>query len=215
MDPTVRRLSRLTAALVADALDHCGKREQILSSQIRPLYPEARVVGVALPVLAAPVYEVPTNPYEKEFQAVDALKPDQVIVVSMSGNTRCAFWGELLSTAAIARGARGAVIDGFTRDAAEIIKMGFPLFCTGVHPGDSMGRSEVVDFGVAVDCCGVRVRPGDYVVGDYDGVVVVPQEEAGGVLAYAEEKLRTEDKVREQLRAGRKVTEVYREYGVM
>src|SRR5262249_41237663 len=140
-------------AVVADVLDQLGRREQSMRADIRPLYPEARVVGYALTVQTAPARELtPAAPYAGELAAVDALQTNDVMVVS---ECQWSFWGELLSTAARYRDAGGVVIDGFSRDTRAIEAMGFPVFCRGRHPADSLGRLDVVGHNMPVVCGGV------------------------------------------------------------
>src|SRR5438105_11524686 len=125
------------------------------------------------------------------------------------------YWGELLSTAARYRGCRGVVIDGFTRDTRAIADMGFPVFCRGVHPADSLGRLDVLAHNVPIVCGGVTVLPGDLVLADHDGVVVLPQAVAEQALQAAEEKVRGENLVRQKLAEGMSATEAFRRYGVL
>ena len=206
---------RLYAAVISDALDAAGYREQVLRHTIRPLHPGTVVVGRAMPVLCVEVYEIPDEPYQQEIAAVDSLKQDDVLVCSTNGSTRICFWGELLSTAARARGARGAVIDGFIRDAKQILAMGFPVFTTGLSPVDSNGRGDVVAYNVPIECGGVTVNPGDIVFGDADGVVVVPQSAETAVVEAALEKVSGENRTREELLAGATLREVYDKYGIL
>ena len=206
---------QLYAAVISDALDAAGCREQALKHTIRPLLPETVVVGRALPVLCLEVYEIPDEPYQQEIAAVDSLKQDDVLICSTNGSTRICFWGELLSTAAQARGARGAVIDGFIRDIRKIVEMGFPIFTTGISPVDSNGRGEVVAYNVPIECGGVPVNPGDIVFGDADGVVVIPQNIEKAVIASALEKVRGENQTRDALREGASLREVYDRYGIL
>jgi regulator of RNase E activity RraA len=209
----VERLGRLYTAVVADVLDWLGYRRQVMRDDIRPLFPQAKYAGVALTVHTVPARrDDPAEPYKGELAAVDALRPDDVLVVS-----RCdgSFWGELLSTAARYRGCRGVVIDGQTRDTAAIIAMGFPVFCRGIHCADSRGRLEVVGHNVVIECGGVAVEPGDLVLADHDGIVVVPREAAGQVLAAAEEKVSGENLVRQKLADGMSTTEAFRRYGIL
>ncbi|MFN3648687.1 MAG: RraA family protein [Armatimonadota bacterium] len=208
----VDRLQALYTAVVSDELDKAGYRSQVLRSDIRPLFPEARFAGLAFTVHAVPVFSVPAEPYKKEFEAVDQLQPGDVLLVS---RTEGSFWGELLSTAAGLRGCRGVVVDGYARDTRSIIEMGFATFCRGIHVADSLGRLDVVDYNCPIECGDVRVAPGDLVLGDYDGVVVVPQGIAEEIITRAEEKMRGEDLVRDHLRQGMTVTEAYRRFGVM
>jgi regulator of RNase E activity RraA len=208
----IDRLGALYTAVVSDELDRLGRREQVMRPDIRPLYPEARLAGYALTVHAAPVYAMPEEPYKNELAAVDALQPGDVMVVSTVNQS---FWGELLSTAARFRGARGIVVDGYTRDTQAIIRMGFPTFVRGIHMADSLGRLEVLAYDVPVECGGVRVRPRDLVLADYDGVVVVPSECAEETIARAEEKVRGENLVRKHLEEGMPVTEAFRRFGIL
>ncbi len=206
---------QLYAAVLSDALDANGYREQVLQHTIRPLLPDTVVVGRAMPVLCLDVYEISAEPYQQEIAAVDSLKQDDVLVCSTNGSTRICFWGELLSTAAMARGARGAIIDGFIRDTRKIVDMGFPIFTTGLSPVDSNGRGEVVAYNVPIECGGVTVNPGDIVFGDADGVVVVPKDVENVVIHAALEKVQGENKTRDALREGATLREVYDRYGIL
>ncbi|MDE0482568.1 MAG: RraA family protein [Candidatus Poribacteria bacterium] len=206
---------QLYAAVISDALDAAGFREQALRHTIRPLLPETVVVGRAMPVLCLDVYEIPDEPYQEEIAAVDSLKQNDILVCSTNGSTRICFWGELLSTAAQVRGARGAVIDGFIRDVRPIMEMRFPIFTTGISPVDSNGRGEVVAYNVPIECGGVPVNPGDIVFGDADGVVVIPQAVETQVIEAALEKVSGENRTRDALREGATLREVYDKYGIL
>jgi regulator of RNase E activity RraA len=208
----VERLGRLYTAVVSDELDRLGRRAQVMEPGIRPLYPEARLAGYALTVHAVPAYTLPEEPYKLELAAVDALQPGDVMVVS---TIDASFWGELLSTAARCRGARGIVVDGYTRDCQAIMAMGFPTFVRGIHMADSLGRLEVLAYNVPIRSGGVPVDPGDLVLADYDGVVVLPADCASEAIARAEEKVRGENLVRQHLQEGMPVTEAFRRFGVM
>ena len=206
---------QLYAAVISDALDAAGYRDQALQHTIRPLTPTTVVVGRAMPVLCVEVYEIPDEPYQQEIAAVDSLKQDDVLICSTNGSTRICFWGELLSTAALTRGARGAVIEGFIRDARQIMAMGFPIFTTGLSPVDSNGRGDVVAYNVPIECGGVTVNPGDIVFGDADGVVVIPQAVETTVIEAALAKVSGENRTRDELRAGATLREVYDKYGIL
>lgn len=205
----------LYAAVISDALDAAGFRQQAMRHTIRPLLPETVVVGRAMPVLCLDVYEIPDEPYQQEIAAVDSLKQDDVLVCSTDGSTRICFWGELLSTAARARGARGAVIEGFIRDVRKIMQMQFPIFTTGITPVDSNGRGEVVAYNVPIECGGVTVNPGDIVFGDADGVVVIPQTVETQVIEAALEKVSGENRTRDALQKGVTLREVYDTFGIL
>ncbi len=208
-------LNKLYASVISDVLDSLGARHQGMRPDVRPIYEGAVVVGRAYPVLTADVYKLVDDPYGPEIDAVDSLKPNDVMVVCTQRSTRTCFWGELLSTAARARGARGIVIDGTTRDVAQITKMKFPTFATGIYMVDSAGRSIVIDHGCPVDCGGVLVNPGDIIFGDIDGVVVIPRELEKEVVPLALEKVGKENQVRDELLKGSLLRDAYNKYGVL
>lgn len=205
----------LYSSVIADAMDSHGFRDRILRHDIRPLYPEAIVVGRSMTVLSVDVFEIPDEPYKLELEAVDSLKEGDVLVAQTNGSVRSSLWGELLSTAACARGARGAVIDGFTRDTKTIIEMQFPLFVRGIAPYDSKGRSDVIAYNTTIECGGVTINPGDIIFGDYDGVVVVPKEKENEIIESALEKARGETEVRKALQDGMSATEAFAKYGIL
>jgi 4-hydroxy-4-methyl-2-oxoglutarate aldolase len=205
----------LYSAVIADILDELGLRNQALNHNIRSLEPSSKLVGRAYTILAMDTVEIPDDPYIKELEAVDGLTHDGVAVATTGGSTTAALWGELLSTAATSKGARGAVIDGFTRDSGGIIEMGFPVFTRGYSPLDSKGRLEVIAHGVPIRCGGVVVSPGDIVFGDRDGVVIIPENAASEVLLKATNKVEGESKMRKALQQGMGIVEAYREYGIL
>jgi regulator of RNase E activity RraA len=205
----------LYTAVASDVLDRQGLLGQAMGARIRPLEPRMRLVGRAHTVLTADIYQRPANPYEKEIASVDSLKPGDVMVAATNGSERTCLWGELLSTAARARGAAGALIDGHTRDVARILEMGFPLFCTGFRPVDSSSRSIVVDYDCPVLCGGVMVYPGDVIFADIDGVVVIPQDRLEETVQAALEKVQAENSSRQMLEEGYLLRDVYDRFGVL
>ena len=207
--------AQLYSAVLCDALDQAGFREQAMRADIRPIYPDAIVVGRALTMQSVDVYEPEENVYEHEITAVDSLGPGDVMVASTHQSTRTCLWGELLSTVAVARGSTGAIIDGYTRDVRLIEKMQFPVFSTGMYPVDSAGRSMVTDYNCTINCGGVIVQPGDIIFGDYDGVIVIPKAAEREVIERAVEKVEGENITREELRNGATLREVFDKYGVL
>jgi len=207
------RLAKLYTPVVADVLDKLGFPHQSMHQRLRPLWPEARAAGFALTVQTVPAREaVPERPYAGELAAVDSLQAGDVLVVSESA---WSFWGELLSTAANYRGCRGVVLDGPTRDSSAIRKMNFPVFHVGFHPADSLGRLDVVAHNVPIECGHVLVYPGDLVLADHDGVVVVPHQAAEEALRLAEEKVSGENLVRKALAKGMSTTEAFKKFGIL
>ena len=206
----------LYTGVICDVLDSLGFRDQAMEADVRPLQPDMVLAGRARTVLSVDLYHEPENCYEKEIAFVDALLPGDVAVGCTNRSTRTGLWGELLSTASKARGARGAVLDGYTRDVRRILALGnFSVFASGMRPVDSRGRSVVLDYDVPVMCAGVKVRSGDIIFGDVDGVAVIPHEVAEETVARALEKVKQEDASRVELQRGAYLRDVYAKYGVL
>src|SRR6187399_1586083 len=173
--PTIpNAMQSLNAAVLSDTLDSLALMQQAMKPFMRPLDDTLQLIGRARTGLYMPVYAPPAkgeNPYEVEIALVDDLAPGDVIVLACDGPTeRIAPWGELLTTASMARGAAGCVTDGLVRDVRRIREMRFPVFHGGIGPLDSKGRAEMMAMDVPVACGGVRILPGDYIFGDVDGV---------------------------------------------
>jgi 4-hydroxy-4-methyl-2-oxoglutarate aldolase len=205
----------LYTGVLSDACDAAGHRDRALLPDIRPLDEGKILVGRARTVVWGPMFHVPERPYDREIAAVDSLRPGDVLVMAVGRSTEIVPWGELLSTATIARGGRGAVLDGLVRDSRQIKAMGLPVFCVGRRPYDSCGRGIVVDFDVPIVLDAVTVAPGDLVFGDADGVVIVPRAAEDEVLRRAWAKVAGENTTRDALRAGSTLGEVYRTFGVL
>jgi len=208
----------LSAAVLSDVMDVLGLMNQAMQPFVRPLDESLVLAGRARTGLYMLAYEVRDgeNPYEIEIALVDDLKPGDVPVLACNGPTqRIAPWGELLSTAAQVRGAAGCITDGLVRDVRQIREMRFPVFHGGIGPLDTKGRARMVHRNVPVECAGVKVRDGDIVFGDVDGVVVIPQERAAEVLARANEKVAGEGRTRDELRQGRLLREVFEKYRIL
>ena len=208
-------LESLYSAVLADVLDSLGYRYQALPAHIRPLTPAKKVCGRVFPAMARATYKISAKPYELEIAAVDALVHGDVLVVDAGDDQSCALWGELLTTACIAKGARGVVMTACTRDMWKIRELNFPVYGIGWHPGDSKGRLDVITVGEPINIGGVRARRGDWLLGDEDGVVIIPQEVAPEAIRLAQEKVSGENLVREELARGVPVGEVFRKYGIL
>jgi len=215
IEPLFVRLGRLHTAVVSDVLDTLGHRTGAMDFRIRALGRTRQVVGRAFTLASASVEEPEPVPYEKLLAAYRHMSPGDVVVLATNGELRSGVWGELLSTAARARGAIGAVTDGLTRDLEQIDLMSFAVFARGTSPTDSAGRQAVQAFGEPVECGGVDVHPGDVVFGDAAGVVVIPEALTDEVVRLAEEKHRGEDVVRAELERGDDPTEVFARYGIL
>lgn len=205
----------LYSAVICDTLDELGYFNQAMREDIRPLELGEVVIGYAKTILAADVYHVHDNPYEKEIAAIDSIKPEEVVVAGTNHSRRNGMWGELLSTASKMRGANGAIIDGLIRDTQKIIELGFPVYCTGFKPVDSKGRGAVIDYDCPVEVGGVLVHPGDVIFADHDGVAVIPQVVFEETVHRALSKVESENHTRNELLDGKLLKDVFEKYGVL
>ena len=207
-------LAAATSAIVADALDALGLRDQAMDPEIAPLFSGARVVGRAYPVEVGVDTSQPESPYEGEMAALSSMKPGDIGVYAVDPTTRAAAWGELFSCAAIGRGVTGVVVDGCVRDARQISDIRFPVFARTASPLDTMRRARVMQHGHAVTCGGRRVATGDLIVGDDDGVVVVPAQNVAAVAEFVATKHRLEQSARSDLMSGMSIQDVWDKYRV-
>lgn len=209
----------LFSAVVGDAMDQAGLLRQFLPPEIRPILPGMRLVGRAMPVHTIDLPDPPLQsdnerPFGLMLEALDDLRPNEVYLCG--GGSPCyALWGELMSTRARVLHAAGAVVDGYYRDTDGIIALGFPTFGHGAYAQDQGSRGKVVDYRTPIQVGQVRVRPGDIVVGDRDGVCVVPRLHEVDVFVQALEKARGENVVRREIEAGMPSREAFAKYGIM
>jgi regulator of RNase E activity RraA len=213
----------LFTCVVGDVMDKIDLQHQFLPPQIQPIRRDMVVIGRAMPVLSVDVFAERTsgsaNPLmNKSFglmlEALDDLRRNEVYV-NTGSSPRNALWGELMSTRARKLGSRGAVLNGYVRDTKTILEMGFPTFAFGSYGQDSAPRYKVVDFRVPVEIGSVRVRPGDILFGDSDGVLVVPADTEAEVFTRALEKARGEKLVRKAIEEGSSAVEAFAKYGIM
>jgi 4-hydroxy-4-methyl-2-oxoglutarate aldolase len=213
---------KLFTAVVGDVLDKLGSRRQFLPQGIQPLKSDMKLVGRAMPVLEADVFDESSHapgaavakPFGLMFEALDDLRPGEVYVAT-GGSFRYALWGELMSTRARYLKAAGAVLNGFVRDAAGIEALNFPTFCRGLYAQDQSPRGKVIDFRVAVEIDGVRIAPGDLIFGDREGVLVIPAEVEAEAIEAALAKASTENRVAVAIRGGLSAREAFETFGVL
>jgi 4-hydroxy-4-methyl-2-oxoglutarate aldolase len=165
-------------------------------------------------VLMIDVFGKQKQPFGKLTEALDQLKPGEIYLAS-GGEMRCAYWGEILTATAKKRGAVGAAINGFHRDTPTVLEQDWPVFSRGRFAQDSGVRTQVVDYRVPIEVGGVKVAPGDLVIGDLDGVVIVPAEVEKEVIRRALEKARGEKFVRNEIEGGMSSTDAFRKYGIL
>ena len=205
---------QLFSAIIGDVLDLFGLSHQFLMPECRPLSPRMVVCGRAMTVHETDALKPSDPPFGLMLKALDSLQENEVYVASGS-SLRYALWGELMSTAARARGAAGAVLAGYARDTNGILEMDFPVFCFGSYAQDQRGRGQVIDFRTRLEINGVTVTPGDIIFGDIDGVVVLPREMEDTVVTKALEQVRKEKTARRLLLNGSSAESVFCETGVL
>lgn len=214
--------SELYSAVIGDILDQMGYIHQFLPSRIQPIDDNMVVAGRAMTVLEAdaclsPEYGV--NPVMQHsfglmLEALDDLKKDEVYICSGASPTY-ALVGELMCTRMQILGAAGAVVNGFHRDTLGIRELGFPCFSYGRYAQDQAPRGKVIDYRVPIEMDGVRIMPGDIVLGDLDGVLVIPQSVEREVIERAYEKATGEKEVAVAIRSGMSAVESFRVHGIM
>lgn len=184
LDELIAGFRGVATASVADAVDKITGRRGFMDECIKPRINDHRVVGPAVTILEGPSDEV--LPPQHALDAIDESPAGSVICISVGAEPDVAVWGGLMTAGAVARKHEGAILDGGVRDIAEIRRdYDFPVFSRSVSPGTTLGRFQTLAANQPVKIGGVIVRPGDIVIGDIDGVVVVPRAHAEEVLELA------------------------------
>jgi regulator of RNase E activity RraA len=210
----------LSTPPISDVMEQLGFRHPMLPAHIRPLRSDMVLIGRAMPVQdELPVeYGDPmrfdAKPFGLLFESIEALRPDEVYIAS-GGPTHAARLGDMLVTRAQKLGAAGVVIDAHLRDGNGILALNFPAFAHGCHAYGLQGRHNVVDFRCSITIGNVRIRPGDLIFGDGDGVCVIPHEAEGEILNRAFAKTQLERKVRRDIESGQSVVYAFKKHGVM
>lgn len=216
----------LFTAVIGDVMDKMGLQRQFLPPRVGPLRDDMVVIGRAMPVLEADVFEemgaaglasinpAMAQPFGLMLRALDDLQAGEVYVCA-GGSPRYALWGELMSTRALRLGAAGAVLNGYSRDKPGILQLNFPTFSWGSYAQDQGPRGKVIDFRCALEIEGVRVQPGDLIVGDLEGVLVIPEDAVAEAISLAVEKARGEKLVRQAIEDGLSATAAFEQFGIM
>ncbi len=186
----------IMTASVSDAVDKVVGKKGFMSHKIKPLF-KSKIVGPATTVkhVQAPLHEPPRHAME----AIDNAGKGGVVVISGEDTEDIALLGGLMGTAAKVQGLTGVVLGGALRDADELEELGLPVFSTGIVPSTSLGRTRTIGYNIPITCGGVPVHPGDLIVGDRDGIVVVPKDHIDEVLKTAKEIEETEKKQTEDI----------------
>lgn len=221
---------KLYTPVVGDILDQMGYKHQFLPASIRPLAAQVpvepyrhgdettdnrlKIAEYACTVLENDVFEYQNKkPFGYMTEALDDLKPDEIYIATGAHNS--ALWGELLTASAKARGAAGAVLDGYTRDTPMVIEQNFPVFCSGTWAQDSSVRTYVFQWRCTIEIGQVTIHNGDIVFGDIDGVLIIPRDIAEKVIEKALFKASTEKKMRRAIEEGMLVTAAFEKFGVL
>jgi 4-hydroxy-4-methyl-2-oxoglutarate aldolase len=212
--------SELATCPVSDVMERFGFRSPMLPPAIRPLRGDMVMVGRAMPVQDEPPvpYGTPdrfdARPFGLLFESIEALRPHEVYIAS-GGPPDVARLGDLLILRARKLGAAGIVLNAHVRDAGAILALGVPAFAHGSYAYGLQRRHNVVDYRCSITIGTVRIRPGDLVIGDGDGVCVVPREAEQEIVNNALAKTRLERNVREDIEAGHSVVDAFKRHGVM
>lgn len=206
--------ARLGTPVIGDVCDSLGRVHQCLPPQIHPMLPDMKLVGRAMPVLMADTFGGSPKPFGLLTEALDQLQAGE-IYISGGGLQRSAYWGEILTVTSKQRGAVGAIIDGWHRDSRQILDQDWPVFSRGAFAQDSGARSQVTAYRVPIEVGGVLISPGDLVVADLDGVVVIPKDVETQVIELALEKAGKENLVLTAIKGGMSSSEAWEKFGVL
>jgi 4-hydroxy-4-methyl-2-oxoglutarate aldolase len=194
----VRLLGELGVATVHEAQNRSG----LMRPYMRPIYPAARVAGPAVTVSCQPGDNLMIH------ASIDVVQPGDVLVVAPTAESSDGMFGELLAESCRAHGVVGLVIDAGVRDVSELTAMAFPVWSQAISAQGTV-KATAGSVNILIVCAGALVRPGDVIVGDQDGVVVVPREQAQEVAKLGEQRRAKEERTRERLRSGEKGLDIY------
>ena len=208
----IDRLRNLAVATLSDGCDQIAGRRGFMDFDIK-----ARINGRKIVGTAATVLETPTNdPHlpDLAFEVIDEAPEGSVIVISSSGDKNTAFWGELMNAGACVNGHEGVVVDGGVRDVELIRKdTDFPVYARSIVPASSVGRFKTIEKNIPVIVGGVMVKPGDYIVGDDDGIVCIPAEFIKEIIEFSEEAENTEEEMVKYIHKTGSITKATEKFG--
>jgi regulator of RNase E activity RraA len=209
-EPIIERLTKLDTCAVSDGMDRLGLKGATFG--IRPMWACPKIVGRAVTMKIKPVgLEKPKQ--HLGTAAIVAAQPGDVIVVDNGGRPDASCWGGLLALAGKTKGISGIVIDGACRDVDESRELGFPVYARGAVPMTARGRVMQESFNQEIEFAGVQVHPGDLVIADGSGVVIIPRAKEEEVLREAEAVAAAEARMAEGIRQGLSVVEVLEKLG--
>ncbi|WDL97743.1 RraA family protein [Alicyclobacillus sp. ALC3] len=206
MDEMVRALSAYSTPTISDSMDRLGLEGTCLG--IRPLRLDFHLCGRAFTIQYGPVGS--ENGTVGDY--IDDVAPGDVVVLDNRGHTDCTVWGDILTIVASQRELGGTVIDGVCRDSPRSFELNYPIFSRGAYMRTGKDRVQVDGVNIPVSIGGARVRPGDVLIGDSDGVVVVPAEHEQAVLQLAREIEEAEEEIRSAVRTGSRLDDARKQF---
>jgi 4-hydroxy-4-methyl-2-oxoglutarate aldolase len=205
-DKNLSRAAGHDTATLSDALDRLGLAGQCY--RIRPAGPGFKLTGRAFTLLYGPAGQPPGTVGDY----IDDVPPGSVIALDNGGRDDTTVWGDILTEIAHRRGIAGTVIDGINRDVALCLELKYPVYSRGSWMRTGKDRVQVEGTNVPINVGNARVRPGDLMRGDADGVVVIAQEHEESVLAHADEIAAAEDRIRDAIRGGMRLDDARKQY---
>ncbi len=193
----IMALKSFSTGMLSDAMGKTGQ----MGSSIKPVYKGAKIAGPAITVLC-PVADNLTI-----HKAMEIAQAGDVLVVNAGGYPNCGLFGDIMALAAKTKGLTGVVIDGGVRDSASVSRMPFPVFSSAINPGGTV-KETLGTINRPVQCGGVPVNPGDIVIGDDDGVVIIPKEKAAEVIQKATRASKLEEDYRKELMTGKSTMQI-------
>lgn len=206
------RFEKLYTGAISDVLREFTLLDQALPGHLKPLRPERTVAGLAFTVKSAPNVKI-TGEMTFRTQMISELPADAMVVWDTSGDEKATLWGGVMTATAVGLGVKGAVIDGGIRDTHQILEKDFPVFYKHRIPNGSLGRCLITHYQVPIKIGDVVIKPGDVVIGDIDGVVVVPRDIGYEVLVRAEEIISNEKKIFTWVAEGDSVNDITKKGG--
>lgn len=208
------RYKQLYTGAISDILDHKGYRYQTLPNTIHQITDgNVKIAGPAFTGRGEVVEEGTDDDSAVRVGMLDSMEPDTVTIWETKGHQLCAHWGEIMSTACMQRGCTAAVVEGGSRDLDFINALGFTVYASFRHPAGSIGRWSIREYQVPIQIGSTKINPGDFVIGDIDGVIIVPKEIAYEVLLEAEATRANENNMRAFLKAGGTVKDMFNKFG--
>lgn len=215
MDFEEIRKKRIGSAVMSDVLDAMGYRNQAMNGSVHPLLENTYLCGPAFTSIGTQVYSMPDDPLTAQCKIVDQLSEGEVYILVIRGEKNCAVFGELFANGVLNRKGVGVLTDGYARDIRQLRQMQFPIIFGGIDPRTSKGRCEINECQIPVEMDGVTIFPGDIVVGDEDGVVIVPKAAAEEAFSRALCVIEQENEVRNGLQHGASLREMYAKNGAI